>query len=174
MEAIEKKTYKQIVDDKSGLRALYQYWLKDNGGRSLFTFLNRYARIDGLLQSGSSTVNIEYKKRTFSVSKYRDGFMLEREKFENLKKASALHDCPSVYICDFTDAFVIHHIQNEENYIWQRMMLPSDQHKNILVEKEITIIPFANCDFIVGKKTWQRSSLHQLETYFKRIDNESY
>lgn len=172
MEPIVKKVHTHKQDDKTGLYQLYQYWLKDNNGRQLLTILSKFSRVDAVLQSGDTTVLIEYKKRSCSIAKYRDGFILEREKFESMRKASELFESPAIYITDYTDATVIHQIKDEYNYIWSKQLLPSDQHKNIMVEKEVTIIPFEQADFIIGKKTWERAPIWKLYKYFRKIDSE--
>ncbi len=167
-QPIQKKNYSTGSNDKQGLVNFYVNFLKTNNCKGLFTILNKFSRIDALLQSGDTSICVEYKNRPFSISKYSNGAMLEREKHISLVTSSKLFDAPAVYIVEYDDAIVIYDIQHSEyQYTWQTMPCPSELHGGYIVDKQVTILPFATASIIVAKRTWTRASVDQLNRYFE-------
>lgn len=166
--AIEKKQYTAFdLQSITGLQEIYNQYFSKNNCTQLLNLLNKYSVADGILTSGNTSIVLEYKRRSMSVTQY-DTVLIEKIKYDNLREASRLFNAPAFYVCDYDEAVLIFQLdfttEGELDYI----DMPVNRQNHYLIRKPVYHLPTMKADIIIGKKEWKRATRDELALHIKR------
>jgi hypothetical protein len=179
MKTIAKKHFE--LPAPIGLDRVYQNYLSKNKCWDYHRIRATYSRIDGIVNSASTTTIIEYKERTQPMFFYwNESAILERSKYDALANLAFSLNAQILYIMEFQESVLIYNLnQDYLAYQWESKDCPieSGENSKVFIQKAVTYLPFYTADFIVSKKDWQRKSKEQLTYYLseiKRRNEEGY
>jgi len=156
-----------------GLDLIYEQFFKKNECSQLIHFDKKYSRIDAIIQSASTAVIIEYKNRGLtSIADFYTG-IIENQKFQSLKECSQLlGNCPAWFICDYSDAVCCWQLDFTKDYRADHLPAQVSDGSSTKVLKPIYYLEYSEAAIVVGKKTWQRADVNQLNKYLELKRNE--
>src|SRR5258706_15724195 len=168
----QKQTYTIYdVDSIKGLKKIYIEFFAKNKCQNLLNLLNRFSVADAIINSGGTSILIEYKKRTIAVYTY-DDVILEKAKYDNLKKTSLLFNCPVFYIMDFLDAVLVYQLDFTSEAEPDLLECPASNGSNIRYKKAVYHLKLNDASIIIGKRTWTKATTEQLSKYITLKKNE--
>jgi len=173
MDAITKKTYHTFdLQSKVALNNLYVQYFSKNDCSSLLNLLNRFSVADGILQSGGTSVILEYKSRELSVSQY-DTTLLEKLKYDKMKEASKLFDAPALYIVEFDECVLVYQLDFKQEQEVDYLDAPATRGSGYAIKKAVYHLPILTADIIISKKTYERATSNQLKRFIEGKRNGS-
>jgi hypothetical protein len=155
------------------LTNIYERFFKHNGCTSLLTILNKFSRIDGVLQSGDTTIVLEYKHRTGSVSDFQS-CILEKKKWLCLRDTSILFgNAPAFYVVEYDELILIYQIDFAKPIKAEQLPAPaSTVGDKSTVTKYVFFLKYEDADIVISKKTWEKATRDQLMRYLEMKRNE--
>jgi serine protease inhibitor len=124
--------------------------------------------------ASNTTIVGEYKNRSWlSVAEYPSS-IIEVQKFESLKAASKLFDCPAFYVVEYSESCVVFQLDFTKEYKEDVMPLWTNAKKEEKKDKPVYHLDCINDSaIIVGKGIystgiWQRATKEQLQEYISR------
>lgn len=168
---VKKKEY-SVHDLKTvnSLKNIYEKFFSKNNCQSLLSLLNRFSVADAILNSGGTSIIVEYKNRNLFVYEF-ETTILEVEKYQSLKKSSQLFAAPCFYIVEFTDAVLVYQLDFDKEPVLDYISLPVTNKSGERIMKPVIHLSIEGGDYIIGKRTWARASKQQLLKYVERMRN---
>lgn len=121
---------------------------------------DRFLIVDAILRSGNTSILIEFKRRSGSLSAYPT-VILEKLKYDGLKRASTLFEPSAFYISEYDDGVLIYQpdFVNEKDvdYLYAKVSNGS----SYIVKRRHYHLPELNADIVIRKRTTK----DQLEEY---------
>jgi hypothetical protein len=169
-QPITKKNYRL---EPTALDRIYKLFLEPNNCNSLHIVRAPYSRVDAIMNSGGTSVVIEYKERNQPMTYYwNESAILERSKYDAIVNIAVGLNAHAFYLMEFNDAVLIY-VLNQDNkaYQWEMKNCPVENgnNRNVYTDKEVTYLPFNSADFIVSKKDWKRKTKEDLAYYLKEM-----